>query len=359
MTQAPVKPQLGVKEKRRRNLEESVIRVRTQVGRLAKQRGPVLVGPFTGEVGFELLYWVPFIRWAVREFPDLDGRLVVISRGGAEPWICGLDARYMDILTLFSPEEFARHRALADKQRHGVAEFEEKVCEAVKRRIGAPDAPVLHPSVLYQAYFRFLKTNQLAYVRSVRRGEDGLEGLTSVYAPIEPPDPGVLAEHLPEEYVAVRFYSSSSFKDAPEGRRFTSAVIESLTRQTNVVLLGHRFNLDEHRDVRGDLPDNVISVDHLLSPENNLALQTAVVGRAKAFVGTYGGFAYLAPFLGVPSLSFSIDRGKTHSWHYELAQRIFDGPEWGDFAALRHSDLALVKLVAQEFPVDGRGAVRV
>jgi hypothetical protein len=214
------------------------------------------------------------------------------------------------------------------------------------------EAAVLHPSVLYEAYFRFLKVNQLAYPLATARGEEVVEGLTSVYRPIDVPDPGPLSDLLPDDYVAVRLYSSSSFPDAPEGRRFASALIDALSRRTNVVLLGHRFDLDEHRDVQGEFPPGVISIDHVLQPENNLALQTAVVGHAKAFVGTYGGFAYLAPFLGVPSLSFSLDREKTHSWHYELAQRIFDGPEWGGFVALRPTDLPLVALIARDFDFD-------
>jgi hypothetical protein len=234
-----------------------------------------------------------------------------------------------------------------------MAEFEERVCEAVKRKLGFAEAAVLHPSVLYQAYFRFLKVNQLAYPKSVTRGQEGVEGLTSVYQPIEVPDPGPLSDLLPDDYVAVRFYSSVPFPDAPESRSFASAVIEALSRRTNVVLLGHRFDLDEHRDVQGELPSGVINVDHVLRPENNLALQTVIVGRAKAFVGTYGGFAYLAPFLGVPSLSFSIKREKTHAWHYELAQQVFEGPEWGDFTAMRHTDLPLVQLVARDFAFDG------
>jgi hypothetical protein len=348
------------KIKRRRNLDEEVSRVRATLSKLSKQRGPVLAGPFTGEVGFELLYWVPFLRWAVREFPDLRGRLVAISRGGTEPWIKGLDAHYVDILSLFPSEDFRRHRALADKQRQGMAEFEHDVCEAVKEKLGFGDAAVLHPSLLYQSYFRFLKVNQLAYPLSVERKEDGVvEGMTSIYQPIDVPDAGPLSDLLPDEYVAVRLYSSSSFPDDPEGRRFASAVIEALSRRTNVILLGHPFDLDEHRDVQGDPPPNVISIDHLLRPEDNLALQTAVVGRAKAFVGTYGGFSYLAPFLGVPSLSFSMDRAKTHVWHYELAQRIFEGPEWGDFVALRHSDLPLVELVSREFSFDGATAATI
>ena len=37
-----------------------------------------------------------------------------------------------------------------------------------------------------------------------------------------------------------------------------------------------------------------------LPPRDNLAVQAALVAGASAFVGTYGGFSYLAPFLGVP-----------------------------------------------------------
>jgi hypothetical protein len=339
--------------KRKRSLEDELDRVRLQVARVLKHRGPVFAGPFTGEVGFELLYWVPFIRWAVREFPELEERLVYISRGGTEPWLQGLDVRYIDILTLFPPEDFAAHRALRDKQRGEIAEFELKVCEAVKQKLGFADAEVLHPSLLYRAYFRFLKVNQLAYPMSVTQGEGGVEGLTSIYRPIEAPPAGPLAGVLPDEYVAVRLYSSLSFPDSPEARRFATDVIESLSRRTNVVLLGHRFDLDEHREVQGEVPSSVISVDHLMRPEDNLTLQTAVVGRAQAFVGTYGGFSYLAPFLGVSSLSFSMEREKTHSWHYELAQRIFEGPQWGNFVAMRSSDLPLVELVARPFSFNG------
>jgi hypothetical protein len=96
----------------------------------------------------------------------------------------------------------------------------------------------------------------------------------------------------------------------------------------------------------------------LMRPEDNLSVQTAVVGKAKAFVGTYGGFAYLAPFLGVPSLSFSLDRSHTHSWHYDLAEQVFQGPEWGAFLALRHTDLPLIDLVTRDLALGAVPSVR-
>src|SRR4029453_9864847 len=41
-----------------------------------------------------------------------------------------------------------------------------------------------------------------------------------------------------------------------------------------------------------------------LDPARNLHIQSAIVARADAFVGTYGGFSYMAPFHGVKSLAF-------------------------------------------------------
>src|SRR4051794_168850 len=93
--------------------EAEVQALRDELARLASAPGPVLAGPFTGEIGFELLYWIPLLRWAVREVPELRGRLVVMSRGGVQSWLEGLDARYVELLSLFPTEDFARHRALS------------------------------------------------------------------------------------------------------------------------------------------------------------------------------------------------------------------------------------------------------
>ena len=63
---------------------------------------PVLAGPWLGEVGFELLYWIPFLRWAVSEFPGLRRQLVIQSRGGVASWYEGLATRYVDLFDHFS-----------------------------------------------------------------------------------------------------------------------------------------------------------------------------------------------------------------------------------------------------------------
>ncbi len=41
-----------------------------------------------------------------------------------------------------------------------------------------------------------------------------------------------------------------------------------------------------------------------MTPQRNLEVQTVIISEARAFVGSYGGLAYLGPFYGVPSVGF-------------------------------------------------------
>ena len=63
-------------------------------------------------------------------------------------------------------------------------------------------------------------------------------------------------------------------------------------------------------------------MDEHLTPERNLAVQTAVIARARAFVGTYGGYSYLAPYLGVPSVALFSQR-TFKAQHLHLADSVF------------------------------------
>jgi hypothetical protein len=64
----------------------------------------------------------------------------------------------------------------------------------------------------------------------------------------------------------------------------------------------------------------VQSLPHDLPPADNLAVQTAIVAGAAAFVGTYGGFSYLAPFHGVPATAYYSNAGGFSPHHLTMAR---------------------------------------
>jgi hypothetical protein len=85
-----------------------------------------------------------------------------------------------------------------------------------------------------------------------------------------------------------------------------------------------------------------------MTPQNNLAVQTKVISKARAFVGTYGGLSYLAPLYGVTSLAFYSPRERFNVQHLELARRVFGRFKRGSYVVLDTSDLSVLGLALGE-----------
>src|SRR4029453_10576478 len=81
----------------------------------------VLAGPFLGEVGFELLYWIPVLR---RLLDRVDReRVTVLARGGAGAWDGDLAAAGVDVPAPVPPESYldelvARRRREGDTKQY-------------------------------------------------------------------------------------------------------------------------------------------------------------------------------------------------------------------------------------------------
>jgi hypothetical protein len=278
----------------------------------------VLIGPWTGEVGFELLYWVPFVRWAVRKYRISPDRITLLSRGGTASWY-GLDgARYLDVLELRTPDEF-RARTEVKKQRT-LRAFDRELLRQAGARMGERPG-ILHPAIMYAAYMPFWKQQES------KRWVDEVSEAQRIQAPVMP------GLELPREYVATRFYFSECFPDTPENRALVDTTVRSLAAETDVVMLSAGVQVDDHRDAALAAIPRVHTVDALIRPENNLAVQTAVIAGARGFVGTYGGYAYLAPLCGVNAVAM-YSRRTYFPYHLDYAQQMFDAVDGGSLTVL-------------------------
>ena len=278
---------------------------------MAANDRPIIVGPWTGEVGFELLYWIPFVRWARDRFGLPVERLVVVSRGGVASWYDVPAERYIDIFSLIGADDFRVSTAAQStlKQRKPGA-LDERILAAAKQRLGITTADVLHPSRMFKAFAHFWE----GYAGHERL--DAYSRYTLLTPPVSDRPPG-----LPSEYIAVRFYFRRSFPDKPQNRAFAHAVIAALAERSPVVVLASGARVDDHADL---VPPSTRGVTIFAAPdlERNLAVQSAVLGGARAFVGTYGGYSYLAPLYGVPTVAFHSRRGFDLT-HLYVAQRAF------------------------------------
>ena len=85
-------------------------------------------------------------------------------------------------------------------------------------------------------------------------------------------------------------------------------------------------------------------MEHLLPPETNLEAQTRIISNARAFVGTYGGFSYLAPFCGTNTVAFYSNPAAFRFDHLEVSKRVFSSLKSGSFVPLDVRDLDVVRL---------------
>lgn len=284
-----------------RAILDAALAVEREIAGIVAGRAPIVAGPWLGEVGYEALYWVPFLRWVQDRYRIAPGRLTIVSRGGVEQWYDRLAARYVDLFDLLSPEELAARNEARQAREEGGGRKQSRrgeLDESLLQRISGNGTPpaVLHPSLLFRLF------------RDVWQGTLPLDFLftrvdfASVAKPARPAVAG-----LPPDYVAVKFYSGTATPDAPDTRRALRRLVQDVAARMPVVLLDTGFSVDDHCDfVFDDIP-GVQSARVWMTPRTNLGLQSAIVAHARYFLGTCGGLAWLAPFMGVPTVAVYAD----------------------------------------------------
>jgi len=296
--------------------------VEREIDEIVNSARTIVAGPWLSEVGFETLYWVPFLRWVKAAFRLDPSRVIAVSRGGVGSWYEGAAGRYVEIWDHVDPAEFARRTTErgATKQLE-VSAFDGDIVQIVERVAGEHVA-VLHPSLMYRLFSLFW---------SGQRAQSFLDAHTR-FEPIAPPK--ILDEgRLPREYVAVKFYAARSLPDTPDVRRTLAWFVESLAERTNVVLLDTGLVLDEHADYSFGSSGRIISAKPWMTPANNLGVQTQIIAGAQAFIGTCGSVAWLAPMLGINTSAVYVDPKWLHA-HLGVMLRACHRAGAGRFAAL-------------------------
>jgi hypothetical protein len=283
--------------------------IERELEKLAASGRTIVAGPWLSEVGFETLYWIPFLHWFRAAMRVPAERIVAVSRGGAESWYAGIAARYIDIWDDLDPAEFARRNAARGvTKQYEPSDLDRDVLAAVARRLGTSDFEVLHPGLMYRLFTLYWSGQRaMGFVDAHTR-----------FTRMEPPlaiDPAL----LPRDYVAAKFYAARSLPDTPEVRARVQSMVAAVSERMPVVLLDTGLILDEHADY--DLQGGrVISARSWMTPRNNLAVQTQIIAGARAFIGTCGSLAWLAPRLGVDTSALYIDPKWLHA-HLAVAMR--------------------------------------
>jgi len=272
-------------------------RVHHVLARAASHGGTIIVGPWTSEVGYEVLYWIPFLHWAVDHYGVRPERVVALSRGGTHSWYGGIATRYVEIFDLIDPAEFAdqttSRRDRGDQKQMAPTDLDREIVRLASERLGIHDAVVWHPGLMYQLF------------RAFWHGDRSLEFLFRYSdflrtGAMECASSGLV---LPSDYAAVKLYTGPALPDTEPNRELLYDLVQRLAGRGPVVMLDTAWRVDEHRDYAFDDIRGVTTLRPSLDPRTNLGLQTRVIAGARQFVGTCGGLAWLAPLLGVDTLA--------------------------------------------------------
>jgi hypothetical protein len=302
-----------------------ISRLRTGSWRQAAQRcrlfldnRPIILGPFTSEVGFEVFYWEPWIR-ALGLPVD---RLYPLTRGGASAWYTTRPVT--DLYDLRTPKEVrieTRIRQIRTGllKQMAISPWDRAVIRDFAKQHDLSTYHVIHPSTMFRDLAPYwVGQRGLRWVNQrltfTRLNEQGQDLYTSLQVP---PLPEGLT--LPKNFIAVKFYGRITLPMSPPMVEWSHAILKQLADQGPVVVLDTGFHADDHADY--PVPDhpNIHRIAPSCTPTNNLAVISAVLARANAFVGTFGAIAQLAVHYRVPSVSFYAQWTGTTIQHKHLS----------------------------------------
>jgi hypothetical protein len=278
--------------------------IQAELARVAASGDPIIVGPWIKEPGIELMFWVPFLRWFLDTYSVDPHRLVAISRGGTVGWYHGIADQYVDTFDLISLESIQDREVKDQKHRPvEIEHWEQDLFDRALKQFDWPRAQWIHPAMMFN-FSRVIYNAGPA-------GDQLLLGMTH-HRHLQMPPPEDALEGLPEEFVAIRFYTQAAkgaLWDEPRTARAVQEFVRLLASKIPVVNLdpGMRFTDQTvpQWDFDVDVPGRIWSLRGRTHVRTNLGVQSWLIGRSKAFAGTLGGLSSIAPVVGVPALTFT------------------------------------------------------
>lgn len=303
--------------------------VEREIAALARGSSPILAGPWLAEVGYEVLYWVPFLRWFSDAFGIPRQRLIVMSRGGMEALYRDVAGGYIDLFEVLSPEALTRRNAARRRADEGggqkqsaTGELDRELLALARTRLGGREPNVCHPSLMFRLFREVWHGNlPLDWLWTHTRYRTGR---------LEDADPGL---PLPHRFAAVKLYSGPALSHDDWTVSAARRVVADVAASMPVITFDTPVGLDEHRDFDLSGIAGVESARAVLGAEHNLARQLAILARADMFVSACGGLGWLAPFIGVPTVAM-LDRDDLLAPHLLVARRAGRAAGAAEFATL-------------------------
>jgi hypothetical protein len=174
--------------------------LRRRVRRMGRDENgpPVVAGPWDGDEIGELLFWIPFLRWAQSVTLGMRDRLVVLARPESAAWYEGIGTQRLSTADVAGLDDARATLGAGEVVELPTATVDELHAELARQKPGG--RPLNRP----------------------------LE-----FALLDPPELGDL--DLPNDFVAVRFEHGDAFPDTPGNAELAASVVAALEVRQPVV----------------------------------------------------------------------------------------------------------------------------
>ena len=279
------KPLVRIARRRARNAEQSGFRrealaVEREIAEVASGAAPIIAGPWLAEVGYEVLYWIPFLRWFTDKHGILPSRLIVVSRGGVRHWYADLAATYVDMFDHMSPEHLGARNMTRQTREEGGGQkqtaagaLDQEILGVVRARLGVREAKVCHPSLLFRL-FRHVWYGNLPL--------DFFWTRTRYERIPETPRIPILSRVSRRLLRRPSSYSGTALPLTDANQAFVRALVGRVALTMPIVSLESDFGVDEHRDFDVAGIPNVLSARQWMTAATNLGCR-ASWSRARHF----------------------------------------------------------------------------
>jgi hypothetical protein len=271
--------------------------VRTALEELSQENGTIFVGPWLDSIGRELVYWIPFVRWAAQTYGLSPERLIVISRAGARPWYGTLADRYLDARELFRGAEFDdwQRRTIPQSQQNPkqsvMFPFDQEILQRAASVMDLSDYQTLHPMMFFRILQRLDSDREDRRLREVVRHER-----------FSWPSVSELADLVSGEYVALSLAFTDALPGTARNREWLQGLVARLSKASPIVVV------DATPDASLMVTASPSRIRLLADMADGLSrpfteLQTQVLAGAAAFYGALGELPLLAAFCGTQSVA--------------------------------------------------------
>ena len=215
---------------------------------MARSGEPIVAGPWLGEVGFELLYWVPFLAWFAervrrRARPSAGG--VARRNGVVVPAVCGALRRRVRAASRRRRSRRSTTPAspsIGEQKQTRITAFERELLGTIASAPASESGRLLHPSGMYDVLNPFWWGHRADRVGAPARAVPEARGARRRRR----------FRSCPRLYVAVKFYFNDCFPatDANRGVRASTLAHGCSPARARWSRSRPGLNIDDHGGVR-------------------------------------------------------------------------------------------------------------